>query len=214
MNSELRRSVRKAYEAGVSKEDLAQYLREAGWGEKDVELVTKEFVAKVLPASGKVLVISVPQPSHGKDAFFAVVTFFAMLGLAFHLGLFSFAVIDLYVRPHPDPWDPQWASESLWSSLGWLVLLVPLWIGLTWWWNDAAKTDMARMFSPVRRWLTYITLALTAFAVIIDLGLLLSRAFVHNGQWVDLLDSFVVLAIASFFFLFYYAVLRRTDTGR
>lgn len=96
-----------------------------------------------------------------------------------------------------------------------LVVFVPLWIGLTLQWNSAAKADSAKMFSPVRRWLTYATMVITFIIMVIDLVMILGELLLREDQWqADAVDKLVVFAIAGFFFLFYKSVLKRTDTGR
>lgn len=216
MDYEVRRFVRNAYIAGFSESEIVEKLVSEGWSAKDAERAAGEYTyTKDVTGRRFVPPCPRPQPSYAKDAFFALVTFFTMFAVAYYVGSLGWILGEMYLRTHTAQWEPQYVHRDLMFTIPGLVVFVPLWIGLTLQWNKASKVDAAKMFSPVRRWLTYATMVITFIIMVIDLVLILGELLLREDQWqADSVDKLTVFAIAGFFFLFYKAVLKRTDTGR
>lgn len=193
-----------ALRRGVSRDDIAKALRNAGWSD--------ERVAGALDAYADVdFPVPVPRPrpeSSARDAFLYLLLFTTLGITAFNLGSLMFSLID---RAVPDPLDPGYRSGD--SRIRWAVasLLVagPAYAWLSSLVRRRLARDPVRRRSPVRRWLTYIALFIAAGTLIGDLIALVNGLLEGDLSARFLLKSLTVAVIAGTVFGVYLWDLRR-----
>lgn len=207
---ELERFVHEALSRGQGKQATAQALAAAGW--------SAEQTRGALDAYADVdFAVPVPKPRaslSAREAFAYLVMFSTLYFVAYHLGSLLFDLINL---AWPDPADGRYSmwrssiNESLRWSVSALVIAFPVFvfcarrIAL-----DVDKHPIKRL-SPVRRWLTYLTLFIAATVLIGDMTSLVFNLLGGELSARFVLKVLVVAAIAGSVFGYYLWDLRREE---
>ncbi len=205
---ELESFVRDALMRGHSRQQVSTALLAAGWSEQQI--------SGVLDGWAEVdFALPVPRPRaslSAREAFAYLVLFSTLYFFAWNLGSLLFQLIEYLL---PDPADADWQRLRLDGGIRWaisaLVIAFPVFafvarrVSL-----DVARHPIKRL-SPVRRWLTYLTLFVAAIVLIGDL-----TALVYNLLGGDLSLRFVlkvavVAAIAGTVFGYYLWDLRQEE---
>ncbi len=205
---ELESFVRDALMRGHSRQQVSTALLAAGWNEQQI--------SGVLDGWAEVdFALPVPRPRaslSAREAFAYLVLFSTLYFFAWNLGSLLFQLIEYLL---PDPADADWQRLRLDGGIRWaisaLVIAFPVFafvarrVSL-----DVARHPIKRL-SPVRRWLTYLTLFVAAIVLIGDL-----TALVYNLLGGDLSLRFVlkvavVAAIADTVFGYYLWDLRQEE---
>lgn len=205
---ELESFVRDALMRGHSRQQVSTALLAAGWSEQQI--------SGVLDGWAEVdFALPVPRPRaslSAREAFAYLVLFSTLYFFAWNLGNLLFQLIEYLL---PDPADADWQRLRLDGGIRWaisaLVIAFPVFafvarrVSL-----DVARHPIKRL-SPVRRWLTYLTLFVAAIVLIGDL-----TALVYNLLGGDLSLRFVlkvavVAAIAGTVFGYYLWDLRQEE---
>ena len=208
---ELELFVREALLRGQSKGAIAQALGQAGW--------TAEQTRGVLDAYADVdFVVPVPRPRaslSAREAFLYLVLFATLYFVAFNLGSLLFDLINTWL---PDPADDinQLIQIRLGPELHWSVAAVitafPVFAFVSAYLaREVARYPIKRL-SPVRRWLTYLTLFVAAAVLIGDMTALVYNLLDGELNLRFLLKVLVVAAIAGTVFGYYLRDLRREET--
>jgi hypothetical protein len=132
---------------------------------------------------------------------------------AYNLGSLLF---DLINRGFP---DPAWANsnydayvrQSIRWSTSWLMVSVPVFLLMSWLTGRATQRDPTKRTSPVRRWLTYLTLFFASCALIGDFVTLIYNALGGELTVRFLLKVVVVAAIGGTAFWYYLSDLRADE---
>ncbi len=204
---ELEAFVREALLRGLPRPEIEQALLQAGWTIEQARNALSAFAEIPFP-------VPVPRrrPSLSAAEAFAYLLLFTTLYLsAYHLGSLLFDFID---RAFPDPTSrisDQWTIDAMRWSTASLVIAFPIFMVLSWHIHASITRDPVKRLSPVRRWLTYLTLFLAATILIADLTTL-----VYNALGGELTSRFVlkvatVGAIAGTIFGFYLRDVRQED---
>ena len=88
---------------------------------------------------------------------------------AYHLGSLFFSFIN---KAFPDPaarFEAQWVMDSMRWSAASLVIAFPVFLFMSHRIHSAIARDPVKRLSPIRRWLTYLTLFIAASILIGDL---------------------------------------------
>lgn len=186
---------------GLSRPQIEAALTQAGWRPEQVTGALTAFADVDFP-------VPVPRPRaswSARDAFLYLLLFSTLYTVAFNLGRLLFEFID---RALPDaamtgPWTGF--RESIRWSVSSLVVSLPVFLYVSTVTNRDTRADPARRASPVRRWLTYLTLFISACVLIGDL-----MALVYNLLGGELTGRFVlkvlvVGAVAGSVFWYYLA---------
>lgn len=190
---------------GASDEFLAAMLTRRGWPADDVYAALADYWAQ---STG----VPVPQrqssAESARDAFFHLLSFVTLAIWATALGAVLFAITDVLI---PDPISGRtlfnYRSAIAWN-LASLGVAFPIYLlAMRFIYNEARKAP-ERLQSPVRKWLTYLALLVTAGAVIGDLIMLLGYFLLGELTARFLVKEFVVLAICGGIFAYYLASLR------
>jgi hypothetical protein len=202
--------VRDALLAGKTREEVRAVLQQAGWHPDEIDDALAQFADVDFP-------IPVPRRRYSgsaRDALFYLVTFLALYVGAVSLGAILFGYIDMVF---PDPAErggyPSQREAMRWYLAG-LIVSFPLYFVLTRKGLEAAKQDPQLRESPVRKWLTAITLFVAASIILFTVINLLAEML--GGELVVrfFLKALVVLIITGGVFGFYLWDLRRGETKK
>lgn len=177
---------------------------EAGWSADQVRSALSAFA----PID---FLIPVPRPRpsvSAREAFSYLLLFTTLYFVTFHLGSLLFDFIN---RAFPDAATP--VSETAFRasvrfSTSSLIVAGPVFLYLSRLTNRETDKDPTRRLSPVRRWLTYLTLFIAACVLLGDVTTLIYSLLGGELTTRFLLKVVVVGAIAGVVFWYYLADLR------
>jgi hypothetical protein len=198
-SDELHDFVREALAGGATRADVEAVLVHAGWGAARVKAAIAEF-AEVAFA------IPVPRPRpylDARDAFLYVVLFSTLYVSAFNLGKVVFEFINRAFRDLAFQSDAGFALTGLRWSIASLIVATPVFLFVSSRVQGAIRQDPAKRGSKVRRWLTYLTLAVASGIVIGDFITLVYYVLAGELSSRFLLKVATVAAIAGGVFFFY-----------
>lgn len=200
--------VSEALDRGVSRDEVKAALIAAGWREAQVAVALASFADVDFP-----IAVPRPRPSlSAREAFEYLVLFGTLYFGAFNLGLLLFQFIDL---AYPDPLWPQLRFRAVIEAIRWsisvLVVATPVFLFMAW--SNSRKLDRepARRASPVRRWLSYLTLAVAASFLIGDCTSLVYGLLGGEMTTRFLLKALTIGIIAGTVFIYYLSDLRRDE---
>jgi hypothetical protein len=198
---------KEALSRGIEKAAITKAMLEAGWTPEQARAALGAYAEVPFP-------IPVPRPRpqlSAREAFLYLLLFTTLYLSCYHLGSLLF---DLINRAFPDaasPMNSTWSEESMRWSVSYLVITFPAfgfvarYIG-----NDVARHPVKRL-SPVRRWLTYLTLFIAAGALIVDLTTLVYNVLAGELTTRILLKILVVILITGSVFGYYLNDLRKEE---
>ena len=200
--------VREALNRGVSRDEIKATLLGAGWAEVQVSVALASFADVDFP-----IAVPRPRPSlSAREAFEYLVLFGTLYFSAFNLGLLLFQFIDL---AFPDPLWPPFRFQAVTALIRWsisvLVVSTPVFLFMAWSTSRKIEQEPVKRASPVRRWLSYLTLAVAASILIGDgTGLVYSLL---GGEMTTrfLLKAMTIGIIAGTVFIYYLSDLRRDE---
>ncbi|MCL7714244.1 DUF5671 domain-containing protein [Stenotrophomonas mori] len=207
---ELERFVRDALMRGHPRDQVRQALLDAGWSAEQIQGVLDGW------AEGA-FALPVPRPRaslSAREAFLYLLLFSALYFSAWNLGSLLFALLE---RLLPDPADAQWQAMRLNASMRWsvsaLLIAFPVFALLARHLaQDVARHPIKRL-SPIRRWLTYLTLFAAAAILIGDLTVLVYNLLGGELSLRFLLKVGVVAAITGTVLGHYLRDLRREEVA-
>lgn len=190
-----------------NKEEIVKVLIEAGWSFEQAASAINAFSDVKFP-----IPVPKPRPSlSAREAFLYLVLFSTLYLSAYHLGSLFFSFIDKAI---PDPASSvgrlrymdriRWAISSL-------LIAFPIFLFVSTYIAKQVLRNPIKRLSPIRRWLTYLTLFIAAGTLIGDLTTL-----VYNILGGDLTTRFflkviTVAIIAGTIFGYYLWDLRREE---
>ena len=189
---------------------MRRVLRDAGWSEEQVAAALAEY-ADVEYA------IPVPRPRpqlSARDAFLYLVLFGTLYVWLFNLGSLLFQFIEL---GFPDGVERGYGNRTEYRNrvIRWavsaLIVAFPVYLYLERRIRSGIAREPARRNSAVRKWLTYLTLALAAGILVGDLISLLNGLLSGSLGVRFLLKVLVVAVIAGGAMAYYLAVMREDD---
>jgi len=178
-------------------------------------LLTTPAVARALTAQA--LDIPVPTPPDvggAREAFLHLVAFAALYTAVIAGVMLLFDFINVLL---PDPAMTQYGSvQAKWvgTAIRWeisaLIVSFPLLIWLSWALVREMRATPDKARSPVRRWLTYLTLFMAVIALATDVITLVSALLEGEMAGRFALKVLVVLVVAGGCFVYYFFSLRMT----
>jgi hypothetical protein len=200
--------VREALTRGLPRDQVAAALVSAGWPEVQVRSALDAYADVGFP-------IPVPRPRttlSARDAFFYLLLFTTLYIAAFHFGSLAF---DLINRALPDAADPAWRADHLGEAIRFstasILIAFPVFLYLSWWLGREDLRNPTRRLSPVRRWLTYLTLFVAASVLVCDMIALVDALLGGELTLRFVLKVAVVAVIAGTAFGYYLGDLRRGE---
>jgi hypothetical protein len=199
---ELNGFVKEALSRKLPRPEIQEALRRAGWNDEQVSGALAAFAPIDFP-------VPVPRPSpslSARDAFTYLLLFTTLYVVAFNFGRLVFQFIN---SAFPDPAAPQpYIRDAMRLSVSSLIVAFPVYLYMSRLTNAAIRVDPNKRSSPMRRWLTYLTLFVAACVLIGDVV-----SLVYNFLGGELTTRFVlkvltVGAIAATVFWYYLSDLR------
>ncbi|AMJ55701.1 MULTISPECIES: DUF5671 domain-containing protein [Stenotrophomonas] len=205
---ELETFVRDALMRGHSRQQVSSALLAAGWSEQQISGVLDGWAEVDFP-------LPVPRPRaslSAREAFAYLVLFSTLYFFAWNLGSLLFQLIQYAL---PDPADPDWQLLRLSGGIRWaisaLVIAFPVFVFAAHRVSRDVDKHPIKRLSPVRRWLTYLTLFVAATVLIGDLTALVYNLLSGELSLRFVLKVLVVGVIAGTVFSYYLWDLRQEE---
>ncbi|HEY5313870.1 MAG TPA: DUF5671 domain-containing protein [Pirellulales bacterium] len=187
---------------GMDSATIRILLLSAGWKEKEV-------AAGIAAES---LDLPVPEPTSAggaRDAFLYLLTFTALYavviaGIAIYFEFLNDRLRDAAWRPY----YYRAALDTVRLSLAALFVAFPLLAWLTRFLEREVRSEPEKQHRPVRKWLTYLTLFITATAILCDLIALFYNFLAGGLTSRFVLKALVLLVVAVVVFAYYLLSLR------
>ncbi|HAV62804.1 MAG TPA: hypothetical protein DCY13_10605, partial [Verrucomicrobiales bacterium] len=205
MNQTLTDFVRDALLRGVPRSEIARALETGGWSAKEIQGALDAFADTDLP-------VPVPRKrvsSSAKEAFVYLVLFSSLYTAAFAFGSMLFDLINLTL-PLPGELAAIWI-HSLRIGIASVVVAFPIFLFMTWQIGRETERNPGQRISPIRRWLTYLTLFVAAIAIVSDLIVLIVTLLEGDLTLRFALKAAVVGLLAGGAFVHYLRDLRRDE---
>ncbi len=203
MQSSIAPFIAHARSKGMDHQTIRMLLLSAGWKEKDISsALVSESLAMPVPLP--------PDTGSARDAFFHLLTFTTLYALVISSIILAFQFIE---RTFADPafrsvyFETANTSAIRWS-LAVILVSYPLFAFLARTLHRECVRHPEKLQSGVRRWLTYLTLFVTACTISGDLITLLFYLLQGELTIRFLLKVFAVLSLSGLPFMYYFAVIR------
>jgi len=199
--------VREALARGRSRGEVAEALEQAGWSREQVHRALDAFAPIDFPVP-----VPRPRPSlSARQAFVYLLLFSTLYFGAYHLGSLVFQFVD-WARPDPaTPVTAEFVRNSIRFSISALVVTMPLFLYMSMLTNRELAADPNQRTSPVRRWLTYLTLFVAACVLIGDVTTLVYSLLGGELTTRFVLKVITVAVIAGTGFWYYLSALGRDE---
>ncbi len=205
MNQTITGFVHDALSRGVSRENVAGALQKAGWARKEIAAALDAYVESDLP-------VPVPRKrvsTSPREAFFLLMLFATLYTAAFQLGSILFNLIDLLL---PQAGETAQASiVPMRYGIASTVVAFPIFLFMCSVVARETARNPGQRTSPVRSWLTYLTLFVASITIVVDLIALILRFLEGEITPRFGLKVAAVALLAGGAFLYYYRELRRDE---
>lgn len=203
---ELELFVRESLLRGCARAEIEKAMLDAGWTADQAKSAMNAFADVSFS-------VPVPKPRpylSAKEAFLYLVLFSTLYLSAYHFGSLLF---DFTNRAFPDPADRAFSyqGDSMRWSVATLIIAFPVFLYMSRLVGRALAKDPVKRLSPIRRWLTYLTLFIAAGCLIGDLIALVYELLGGELTVRFVLKVLVVGAIAGTVFGYYLRDLRREE---
>ena len=192
---------------GLSRAEIEAALAAAGWPAAQIRNALGAYADLPFPVP-----VPRPRPSlSSREAFLYLVLFSTLYFGAFNLGGLLFNLIDRFL---PDALEPSYRSWS-WDDMRWstaaVIVALPVFLALAHYIEGLTAGNPVLRLSPVRRWLTYLTLFLAASGLLGDVTTLIYQVLGGDLTTRFVMKVLVVAAIAGTAFGYYLQDLRREE---
>ncbi len=198
--------VGEALQRGSSKADIAKVLEGAGWTTDQIASALDSYSDAPFPVP-----VPKPRPSlSAREAFLYLLMFSTLYYGAWNLGSLLFIFIN---RAFPDPSDAKYVSywdDQRWSTAA-VIIAFPVFLFMARYISQEIKRNPLKRLSPVRRWLTYMTLFLSSATLLGDTTTLIYNLLGGDLKIRFVLKVVVVAAIAGSAFAYYLLDLRTEE---
>lgn len=203
----LQKFVKKALGAGASKAEIADILIAAGW--------PKDQVRSALDAYSSVeFRIPVPIPKaqiSARDTFLYLVMFGMLYFSAYNLGSLLFQFVNLAL---PDPMLErvrQYTNAQIRFSISALIVAFPVFLLISSLIAKQIRIEPAQRLSEVRKWLTFLTLAIASCIIVGDLIVLLNSFLAGEMTIRFVFKVLIVGGISGSIFVYYLSSVKEDD---
>jgi hypothetical protein len=198
--------IKESLQAGHKKEEVTSVLGRAGWPEVQIRNALDAFSDEPFPVP-----VPKPRPSlSARDAFLYLVMFGTLYYGVWNLVSLLFSFID---RAYPDAailnyysyWDQErWATATI-------IITFPVFFFMAHYIGKQITRNPFKRLSPVRRWLTYLTIFVATVAMLGDVTTLIYYLLGGGLTMRFLLKVAVVAIIAGTAFTYYLLDLRKEE---
>lgn len=203
----LQKFVKKALGTGASKAEIADILIEAGW--------PKDQVNSALDAYSSVeFRIPVPIPKaqiSARDTFLYLVMFGMLYFSAYNLGSLLFQFVNLAL---PDPMLErvrEYTNAQIRFSVSALIVAFPAFLLISSLIAKQIRFEPAQRLSEVRKWLTFLTLAIASCIIVGDLIVLLNSFLAGEMTVRFVFKVLIVGGISGSIFVYYLSTVKEDD---
>lgn len=208
IDEELLDFVRNALARGLSRPQINEALLKAGWETSQVKSALNAFAEIEFP-------IPVPRPKlylSARETFMDLVLFTTMYISAFSFGDIIFQFINL---AYPDMAAYGRSADGVHEAIRWavayLIIAFPIFLYISRLVNRSVRLDPGKRTSKIRKWLTYMTLFITAGFIIGDLTTLVYNFLSGELTVRFILKVLTVGIISSAIFGYYLWGLKREE---
>ena len=207
-NRDLDTFVRDALAKGASRAEVNDALTEAGWAGADITAALHGYAEIDFP-----IPVPRPRPSlSARDAFQYLVLFGTLYISAYSLGQLLYQLINVAL---PDPAWNEFRVNAIAQMIRWsiaaLVVSTPIFVYTARANGAAVQRFPAMRSSPIRRWFTYLTLAVAASILIGDSITALYRLLSGELTVRFVLKAATLGGIAGAIFYYYLGDLKRDE---
>jgi hypothetical protein len=198
--------IKESLQAGHKKEEITSILERAGWPNAQIRNALDAFADEAFSVP-----VPKPRPSlSARDAFLYLVMFGTLYYGVWNLVELLFIFID---RAYPDVatlnyyyyWDRQrWATSAI-------IITFPVFFFMAYYIGQQIARNPFKRLSPVRRWLTYLTIFVAVVAMLGDITTLIYYLLGGGLTTRFLLKVAVVAIIAGSAFAYYLLDLRKEE---
>jgi len=208
VNEDLTGFIREALNRGLPRDDIRGALTQADWPDDEVETALRGFATVDFP-----LAVPRPRPSlSAREAFLYLVLFGTLYVSSYGLGTLLFQLTNL---AFPDSSWSQAEIEAIPEAIRWavasLVVSTPVFLYTAWTVGREVAGSPLKRISPVRRWLTYLTLAIAVSVIIGDATTVVYNLLSGEATTRFILKALTIGAIAGAIFVYYLRDLRRDE---
>ena len=202
MSKDLKDFIAHARKKGMDHATIRMLLLSAGWKEKEiVDAFSKEGLEKPIPAP--------PDVGGAREAFFHLLSFAALYTMVISLSVLFFQYLNkVFDDPALEIWQSAIDEQQVRWSMSAVIVAFPVLIWMTRIIQKEMKKHPEKSWSALRRWLTYITLFIAAFAIGIDVITLLSYLLGGSLSVRFVSKVFTVLVLAGLTFSYYFQALK------
>lgn len=192
--------VHDALSTGRSREDIQLAMIDAGWSKHEVTEALDSFATTEFTPP-------VPRPrAHltARDTFIYLLLFASLAFVASYVVTLIHAIMDLTL---PDPSDSEWTAQVATDTIRWsiatLIVATPLFLWMTHFTRRQMSEDEGQRRSPVRKWLTYLALFVSAMAFLGDSVFVIYSFLTGEATLRFLLKALTVACVSAAIFAFY-----------
>lgn len=190
---------------GATDETLAGVLRGRGWSEEDIY----RALADHYEGHSGLKVPSYKRSGSAKDAFLYLLSFSTLATWTIGAGSVMFTLIDRWFK---DPLSPTYYGYSYYEmadALACVIVAFPIYVFVMRYIVRELEGHPGKLESPVRKWLTYLALLITACVAVGDLITFLT--FLLRGEITTrfVAKVCIVLVLAGGVFWYYFGSLQR-----
>lgn len=209
MSDELNHFVYRALAKGVSRERIVGLLTQAGWSEQAAVQALSAYADLDCPEP-------VPRPRRYVSAADTITQLGRFAALYIWIGVWLWLLFRFVDLSYPDGLDDLSHSAYISSGMHWaiasLAIAYPLYLWLSYVTRRSLKDDPERRRSRMHSWLIWLTLFVTAAALLGDLASLLYHFLGGDLGIRFILRTLIVGVVAAGLFVHYRAALA-TDAG-
>lgn len=207
VDNELRVFVRESLGKGVARKDIQKVLEDATWSADQIEDALAAFANVDFPVP-----VPRPQPSlSAREAFLYLMLFTALYVSAINLGDLLFVFIDhFFPDPALEPSDAL-SFDRIRFGISALIVAFPVFLWVNRLISRALVETPVLRVSPIRKWLTYLTLFIAATVVIGDITTLIYNLLGGELTIRFVLKVLVVGGMAGSIFWYYLQDLRKDE---
>jgi hypothetical protein len=207
MNPSISNFVHDALSRGISREAIIDALQQGGWASKEIKAALDAYVECDLPLPVPCKRVS----TSPKEAFLFLMLFATLYTTAFALGSILFDLINLS-RPQPGE-IAHYAIVSLRYGIASVIVAFPIFLFMGWIIGKENLRNPGQRISPIRRWLTYLTLFVASISIVTDLIVLIVHFLEGDITLRFGLKVVVVAILAGGAFAYYLRDLRRDEVA-
>jgi|HubBroStandDraft_6_1064221.scaffolds.fasta_scaffold26566_2 hypothetical protein len=199
--------VKEALQGGSTKGEIAKVLEGAGWTSEQITSASNAYSDASFPVP-----VPKPRPSlSAREAFLYLLMFSTLYYGAWNLGSLLFTFIN---RAFPDPTEAKYIAfywdEQRWSTAA-IIIAFPVFFFMARYIGQQITRNPLKRLSPVRRWLTHVTLFVSSTALLCDTTTLIYNLLGGDLTIRFVLKVLVVAAIAGSGFAYYLLDLRQEE---